>query len=379
MKIRSIIIALVIAVFGFVLFAPKAHAQQFRNEENIVVGKNDTVDSSLAANGSTINIEGNIDGDLYCLGSQVVISGRVNGDVFCIAQSINISGRVDGSIRLVTGDVNLSGSVKNDGLVMAQNFILTDKGTIGRDLTLSTGGARMNGSIGRDLAVMAQTLELGGYIGRNVSGRVMKLTVNSTADVRGDIKYTGNTDAIRLSGSKVSGSIVRTPMVSTPSYGDGIGGLVVGYLVFVGSLLIVSMASIWALPKFFVATNKEIDSSLAKTSLYGLANLFLVPLVLIALTITLVGIPLAGLIAVAWILGLILCGPVAAYFIGSKVLKGKKASKNEYLVMLVGSLIILALYIVPVVNLLVGLAVGIVGSGAIMAHFKHLNTRSKKA
>lgn len=379
MKIRSIIIALVIAVFGFVLFAPKAHAQQFRNEENIVVGKNDTVDSSLAANGSTINIEGNIDGDLYCLGSQVVISGRVNGDVFCIAQSVNISGRVDGSIRLVTGDVNISGSVKNGGLVMAQNFILTDKGTIGRDLTLSTGGARMNGSIGRDLSVMAQTLELGGYIGRNVSGRVMKLTVNPSADVRGDIKYTGNTDAIRLSGSKVSGSIVRTPMASTPSYGDGIGGLVVGYLVFVGSLLIVSMASIWALPKFFVATNKEIDGSLAKTSLYGLANLFLVPLVLIALTITLVGIPLAGLIAVAWILGLILCGPVAAYFIGSKVLKGKKASKNEYLVMLVGSLIILALYIVPVVNLLVGLAVGIVGSGAIMAHFKHLNTRSKKA
>ena len=49
------------------------------------------------------------------------------------------------------------------------------------------------------------------------------------------------------------------------------------------------------------------------------------------------------------------------------------------LVMLVGSALVLALYLVPVVNLLVGIAVGVVGSGAIMAHFKHLNARSKKA
>ena len=379
MKIKSIILAFVSMFVALLVYAPSAKAQQVRSQDNLTVAKTETINSALVANGSTINIEGNIDGDLYCFGSQVVISGRINGDVFCMAQSISVSGRVSGSVRLLATDLNISGSVGNDGLLIAQNFILTDKSSIGRDLTLSTTGARINGSVGRDLTAMAQFLELGGYVGRNVSGRIMKLTINPTADIRGDIRYTGNVDALRLSGSKVSGAIVRTPIAPMPAYGGGILNLFLGYLGFVASLLLVSMASIWALPKFFSNTNKEIESSLAKTSLYGLANLFLVPLVLIFLAITLVGLPLAALIAVAWVLALILCGPVAAYYVGTKILKGKKSGKNEYLVMLVGSALVLALYLVPVVNLLVGIAVGVVGSGAIMAHFKHLNARAKKA
>lgn len=379
MKIKSIILAFVSMFVALLVYAPSAKAQEVRSLDNLTVAKTETINSALVANGSTINIEGNIDGDLYCFGSQVVISGRINGDVFCAAQSISVSGRVSGSVRLLATDLNISGSVGNDGLLIAQNFILTDKSSIGRDLTLSTTGARINGSVGRDLTAMAQFLELGGYVGRNVSGRIMKLTINPTADIRGDIRYTGNVDALRLSGSKVSGVIVRTPIAPMPAYGGGILNLVLGYLGFVVSLLLVSMASIWALPKFFSNTNKEIDSSLAKTSLYGLANLFLVPFVLIILAVTLVGLPLAALIAVAWVLALILCGPVAAYYVGTKILKGKKSGKNEYLVMLVGSALVLALYLVPVVNLLVGIAVGVVGSGAIMAHFKHLNARSKKA
>jgi len=101
--------------------------------------------------------------------------------------------------------------------------------------------------------------------------------------------------------------------------------------------------------------------------------------VLFVLFSTLIGIPLAGLIAVAWVLSLILCGPVTAYYLGTKLLKGKKTGKNEYLVMLIGSVIILALYFIPVVNVIVGAIVAILGSGAIMAHFKHLNARPKKA
>jgi cytoskeletal protein CcmA (bactofilin family) len=430
MKIKSVLLVFFAVIIAVMALVPRANAQEVISQDNLTIAKNQTIDSALVANGSTINIEGNVEGDLYCVGSQVVISGRINGDVFCMAQSISVSGRVSGSLRLISSDINISGFVGNDALLVAQNFILTDKSSIGRDLTFSSTGSRVNGSVGRDLTAMAQFLELGGYVGRNVSGRIMKLTINSTADIRGDIRYTGNDDALRLSGSKVSGGIVRTPIAPMPAYGGGILNLALGYLGFVASLLIVSMASIWALPKFFTATNKEIDSSVVKTSsisiikkvalsllaiiiglplaiiipspylsvlimlitigivlyiffgkvtLFGWANLLLVPPVLIILTITLVGIPLAGLVAVAWVLGLILCGPVAAFYVGTKILKGKKSGKNEYLVMLVGSVVVLALYLVPVINLLVGLAVGVVGSGAIMAHFKHLNARPKKS
>jgi len=379
MKIKSAILAFILLALGLIVFAPRALAQEVRSENNLTIAKGTTITSTLVANGSTVNIEGNVDGDLYCSGSQVVISGRIMGDVFCMAQSINISGRVDGSIRLVASDINISGSTTGSGLIAGSNLILTDKGSIGKDLTIAVSSAKLNGSVARDMVVYAGDASLNGYVGRNVSGRINQLTIENNADIRGNITYAGQNNPIRLSGSKVSGEIVRTPVMSTASYGSGILPAILSFLVFMASLLLVSLATIWAFPKFYVNTTKQIESGLGKTSLFGLANIFLVPVVALILLVTIVGAPLSGLIIVAWVLSLLLSGPVFAYYIGTKLLKKGKNSKNQVVIMLVGSVIILALYAVPVVNLIVGITVGVVGSGAIMAHFKYSNYKPKQA
>lgn len=379
MKIKSSLLAVILLALGLLVFAPRALAQEVRSENNLTIAKGTTITSTLVANGSTVNIEGNVDGDLYCSGSQVVISGRIMGDVFCMAQSINISGRVDGSIRLVASDINISGSTTGSGLIAASNFILTDKGNIGKDLTIAVSSAKFNGSVARDMVVYAGDASLNGYVGRNVSGRINQLTIENNADVRGNITYAGQNNPIRLSGSKVSGEIVRTPVMSTASYGSGILPAILSFLVFMASLLLVSLATIWAFPKFYLNTTKQIESGPGKTSLFGLANIFLVPVVALILLATIIGAPLSGLIIVAWVLSLLLSGPVFAYYIGTKVLKKGKNSKNQVVIMLVGSVIILALYAVPVVNLIVGITVGLVGSGAIMAHFKYSNYKPKQS
>jgi len=379
MKIKSIIVVLFVALLGLIAFVPKANAQEVRRQDNLTVAKNETISSALVANGSTINIEGNIDGDLYCFGSQVVISGRVNGDVFCAAQSISVSGRVNGSVRLAANDVNISGTTSGSALIVSSNFILGDKASIGNDLTVASSSTRINGAVGRDLVLYSADASLNGYVGRNVSGRINHITIGSNADVRGKITYSGQNDPIRMSGSKVSGEIVRTPVMSTASYGSGVLAAIVSFLIFMVSLLLVSLATVWAFPTFYSNTNKQIESGIGKTSLFGLANLFLVPVLALILLTTLIGVPLAGLILVAWVLSLILCGPVFAYYIGSKIFKKGKNSKNQTLIMLVGSVIVLALYAVPVVNLIVGAVVAIVGSGAIMAHFKYSNYKPKQA
>lgn len=379
MKLRFKLTSLLVIALGILTLAVPsiAHAQEVRSSDNVVVDKNETINSSLATTGSTINIEGTVDGDLYCLGSQVIISGQIKGDVFCMAQSISINGRVDGSARLFASDMNISGSIDGSLSALSSNFILTDKGKVGQDLMLASSDARLSGSVGRDISIYSQSTELNGYVGRNVSGNISKLTLGSSSDIRGDLKYTSNNEPIRLSGSKLSGQLVRSAEMSQPSKQSGLATLLIGYLISTLSLLIVSMLSVWAMPKFFASTLKEIEGSIGKASLYGLANIFIVPVICIGLLFTIVGIPLAGLIFVAWLLSLILCGPVFAYYAGTKLLKGRKSAKNEYLVMLTGSVLILVLYLIPIVNFITGIVVGLVGSGAILAHFKHLNARKK--
>lgn len=379
MKLRLKIIALAVVVFGVVMvvLSPAAHAQEIRSSDNISVGKDETIDAPLIANGNTINIEGTVNGDLYCVGSQVIISGRVDGDIFCIAQSINLSGQVDGSARLLASDMNISGTIDGTLSALSSNFVLTDKAKITKDLMLATTNARINGNVGRDISLYSQSAELGGVVGRNVAGNIFNLTLSKNADIRGNVNYTSSNEPIRLSDSKVGGKITRNQ--SMPQAGGQVGlvNLLLGYLAFTLSLLIVSMLSVWAIPKFFVNTQKEIEGSIGKISLYGLANLFIVPVVCMVLAFTLVGLPLASLILLAWLLGLVLCGPVFAYYLGSKLLKNRKTVKNEYAVMFTGSIVILLLYLIPIVNFITGLVVGLVGSGAILAHFKHQNSRKK--
>lgn len=378
MKKLKLIIASLTVVLGILLFGVPAQAKQVINQDNITVSKSETIPTTLFANGSTINVEGTIDGDLYCAGSSVVISGKINGDVICFAQSINISGQVTGNLRIVATDINISADVSRNAVVLGQNFILTDKGKIGGELILFDTASKINGTIGRNLNIYAQDVSIGGKIGGDVIGQIMQLTLSNSADIAGSIVYTGSSDAIKMSGAKVGGDIKRNSMASASSGASSLAGLVFGYLLFVLSLLLVSMTTVWAFPKFYEKTTAEIGKAPLKTSLYGLANLIIVPFIGLVLLLTLIGVPLALLIFVAWALSLILCGPVFAYYIGGKILTSSKRSSSTTLKMFVGSLAVLLLYAVPIVNLIVGLLVSLLGSGAILSHFKSSNARTKK-
>ena len=207
--------------------------------------------------------------------------------------------------------------------------------------------------------------------------RSMNLTLNSSADVRGDVNVVSPNQPIKLSGAKVAGQTKVTTATDASTASMSIGGFLLTYLGVVLSLLLVSMLSVWAMPKFFENSTAPINKSVLKTTLYGLANLFLVPIVFTLLLVSVIGIPLGGLIAVAWILSLFLSGPVFAYYVGQKFLRKKKAAKNRYAVMFAGSVIILVLYLIPIINILTGLVVALVGGGALIYRFKHQNASTK--
>lgn len=366
-----------ISALALVALVTPAKAQEVKNADNITIAKNQTVSSGLIVNANVLNIEGTVDGDLFCVGGQLIISGRVNGDVYCVAQSISMSGKIDGSARLLATDMTIAGDIASSASLFSENFTLTDKAKVGRDLSIFATKARFNGAIGRDLVMMLQTAELGGYVGRNVSGRVMNLTLNSNADVRGDVSVISPNQPIKLSGADVAGQTKITAASDASSAGMSIGAFLLVYLGFVLSLLLVSMLSVWAMPKFFENSSAVISKSVLRSTLYGLANLFLVPIVFSVLMVSVIGIPLGGLIAVAWILSLFLSGPVFAYYVGQKFLRKKQAAKNRYAVMFAGSVVILVLYLIPVVNILTGLAVALVGGGALLYRFKHQSSGTK--
>lgn len=378
MKRKSLVIVGLSALLSTFIFVGVAKAQTVKSSDLVTVAKGQTVDSMLFATGKTIVIDGTINGDLFCAGQSVSISGTINGDVFCAAQTLRITGVVDGSVRAagqtVTYNADATGSVSLAGQVVT----LEDNAIVGRDLLVGANSMSLQGTIIRDASIGAETATINGEIGRNLGGKYASLTLGPSADVKGSIDYTSSSDLTKTAGASINGSVNRRnppkDQNSNPMGSFNVLGLFIYMFV---ALMIVSLTMVLLFPKLFTSTNSQIAASKSRVVAIGLTMLFVAPVVLFLIGLSIVGIPLAGLALAAWLMSLMLSGPVAAYFVGSKVIRG---SHSPFIVMLTGSAIVLALYVIPGINILVGFFVGVVGSGALVSSAFGMNvTKSKVA
>jgi len=108
-------------------------------------------------------------------------------------------------------------------------------------------------------------------------------------------------------------------------------------------------------------------NSLGKTLLVGLLASFVVPAGLVTLGLTLVGIPVAILGLLAWILLVMLSMPIAAYYLGSMVLA---RAKNAVAIMAVGAVLLVVLMYVPLVGWFATLIAYFIGTGALVRQLK---------
>jgi len=386
-KIKYLISFVAVFVLAVVALSGSAQAQESRTGTNVIIAKDQLVDSSLTTSGNTIDIQGNVDGDVFCTGGKVTISGRVNGSVYCAVQSMTVSGRIDGDIISFAQDFNLSGSVDGSITLLAQNITFDSTARVRRDVMLVGSNVTTGGIISRDANINASNATIDGIIGRNLSGNFSTLQLASLADVRGKIDYASPNYLTRESRSKTQGTITKTATTNTGSGSSATSGfvaLIVGFLLFVVSLLIVSLLTILLFPRFYITTEKQLSDHFGKSLLLGGLNLLVAPLLCLLLIVTIIGAPLGGLILTAWVMSLMLSGPIAAYYVGAKLTKHKY---KPFRTMLVGSVVVLGLYGVPIINIFVALAVALFGSGAlvgtignsVMAHGSMRKSKTKSS
>ena len=359
MKLKLIFLSLITIAISTLLFSGSANAAEYRSGSNVDITKNDFIDSSLYTSASKQVIDGIINGNFYCFGSDVTISGTVNGNVYCATQNIKIPGRVNGDLSIFSSSVDLSGTINGSVMAFASNFKSTQSARIRQDLSVSAQDVELEGIIARDVSINATNTKIGATIGRNLSATTNKLTFSDNAYVRGNVDYTSPTELSRQQNTKIDGKINKTNQSALAA--GGIASIILGFLGFVLSLLIVSISTVLVFPSFYEKTFKQVKTNAGATIGWGFFNLLVVPFIIAIIMATIFGIPLAGLIAVAWILSLMLSGPVFAYYVGKRINKKARPLKA----MFIGSFVVLALYAIPIVNVVVGLIVGVVGSGAI--------------
>lgn len=359
-------------VLGIGLFGSSAvYAYEMVGGEQASIGADRTVDGPAYAAGSNVSVAGTINGDLYCAGQTVEITATVNGDIICAAQQIKISGPVSGDVRVAAQTFNIESNIAGSLTAFAQNVELAKIGQVGKDATVFGQTVRFDGSIGRDLIGGASSMLVNGSIGGSVELTVQMLSLGSTAVVSGTLNYTSPREASIAQGA-------TTGQVSRQEPADQQHNAAMSPLAsFAGfafywflAMLLVGIVMVFLAPGMLESAALAIRNRAWVVVSWGVVWLFVLPLVGVVIAISVIGIPLALILFLAWLLALALSSVFSAYAIGRLIIgrnKNQHASgwmRFGYLAL--GLAILGLLSIIPFINILISLLVMIFGAGGLL-------------
>lgn len=363
--LRRLPLVLVAVVASALLFAGVASAQSFKTGQNTNVASAETIDSSAYVFGNTVDVAGTVNGDLYCGGQNVNISGNINGDVNCAGQTVNFSGFATGSVRLAGQTVNISGKA-NSATLMAQTANLFDTAIIARDVNgaAATFTVSPGATVGRDVAYAASNIVIFGSVGRDLNAKVEQLTLGNGAKIGGAIAYTSPNAITKDPGATVSGPVTQTMPKQTSEPSFSIGPTVTAFvlLYIFAAILVVMLALVLLFPSVYKDSAARVGTSPWMTLLFGFVAGLVVPALLFVIALTVIGIPLAILLGLMWLVVILLSSSFTAYYIGSLMLK----EKSPLLVMLAGGALLLVLYFIPFLGFLVAMLSTMLGVGIIL-------------
>jgi cytoskeletal protein CcmA (bactofilin family) len=361
---------LLLAIVPVLAFANLASAQKFSS----TVDKGQTVNSTLYSTGKDVEINGTINGDVFCAGQTVRVDATVHGDVICAGQDVTISGKIDGNVRVAGQTVSMDASVGRSATVAAMTFSLDAPAKVGQDLTATGSSLNIKGMVTRDVVASGNEVILNGPIGRNAKVSSASVHLRDSAVVAGNLEYTSSNKLAQDKGATVKGS---TKQVTPTQHKRGYHFNVLFYLFALSSLLLISLVLAYCFPNVLRKNAKHLSANFTKSLLVGLIASFLFPAIALGLCLTLVGMPLAVVMLLGWLLLVALSGPIVAYYVGERILKKRD---NLYGVVALGSLVLVTAYFVPLIGILVLMLAYWLGTGALLLSIKeHMRPSLAKA
>ncbi|ELZ03199.1 hypothetical protein C482_04234 [Natrialba chahannaoensis JCM 10990] len=337
----AFVLLIVILLTCSAFAAPVAAQSETHTGGTITVGPDETV-SSLNAFGGTVVVEGTVTGDVSAAAGDVRIDGDVGGDVEAGAGSVTIAGDVDGDVNAATGGLEL-----------------TEGATIGGSLATGAGSVAIDGTIEGDAEVAAETTTLGGE-----------------AAIGGDLRYggnlEGNTDAV--AGEIEHDSTLGSEWV--PTF-EPIGSLLASaYILALNLLLGAALLAIF--PRFSDSVANQVSQKPVRSGLVGIGVLIGIPLLLVALAITIVGIPFSLVGGLLFAL-IIWVGIIYGRFAVAAWLLSAGGIDNRWLALVVGLVGGALLAQIPWIGGLLNFLFFLLGLGALtLALVQHRRTTRKQ-
>lgn len=321
---KKLFSVLLLGFLSFALLVPGVDAVSVKGDRDVRLPQGERVDGSFFGAGNSVTIDGDVDGDVMCAAQSVTINGNVSGDVLCGAQSITVNGNISGNLRVAAQNLDLNGIVDKNVSVFVQKADIGPTSMIGGELFIGGQEARVNGTVRRDIYGGLQRFDLVGFAGRNVTVDVEKLTVHSGASIAGDLKYKSTENAYIDPSGVVAGKVMHEkPKVKEKRETDNknMSSVVTSLIMSILTSCVLALVLTYVWPKRMHNLLTTFLPMGARPLLWGLGIMFLTPIVVILLLITVIGAPVGIVLALLWLLMLIVSRSVVSVAVGQYMIK----------------------------------------------------------
>lgn len=323
---------LFILLFIAALLPLTARALTDEETANIFIPESQTIEDNYVRAGYNFDLRGVIKGDVIVGGASLDISGKVEGDVLAAAANIKITGEVSGNVRVAGSNVTIEGKVGKNVNVLAATAEFGQDSQVGGSAAVWAGTANFKGLIAGKLDGGMSSIVISGTVKKDINLRFdaekrtknnSNLSILSTAVIEGNLNYYGWNAAEIDSSAKISGQVSQ----HDPE------GVVEGTKKFLNTfwwlakitnlfgLLVIGMMVVFLGKKEAKETSLVMLKSSGKSMLRGLIILFITPVVCFLLLFTVIGIPLALITLVLYIILLYVSQIFIGIFIGQKILE----------------------------------------------------------
>ena len=314
-----------------------------------------------------------IDDDLFIAGESVVINGEIKGDVFVGTGNLTLSGAtIGGSLIAGSGNVTIDQTSYIGGSLVVGTGNLSNSASVGRNIMAAAGNIYINNKVGKEARLGAGNIELGpdtevaGDLTYALGDDDSVLTLDPDAIVSGDTtRYTPPAAKQDIDSAKQDlnrfGSFAHKSWLVI----SFIGSLLLGYLLI----------------KLFPKTALGLSAYTTSSLLPSLGTGFLIVVaaipVFLVLALTIIGLPILGVLIPLFCIELHLAKLITSYALGQFVAKQFSWNKlGVYAIYSLGLAIFYILRALPGIGALTSILFTWVGLGTIWlytrSHLKNL-------
>ena len=373
---RSIL--LIILFCGFLAHSARAISLVSTNEFNLPEG-------AILENETWIGCEkavvsGVLKNDLFLAAQNAQLNGSYEMDLWAAAQEIVYAGTCAGHVRLTAKSISFSGSAQDNVICAASTVDITSDAQITGDVLLFAENALFQGQLNGELTIYATSVTLGGVINGSIRIYANDIVVMPSAVIEGDLKYLSTKDLFLDSSVKLGGSLEKIQIIAAPVKEKSWSDAFLYQAFFYMSALIAGLVWIFLFPTLSMCAVSATRESMLKCFLIGLAVLFGIPAILMMLFVSLLGIPLALLLTVAYASLIYVAKVISAYTVGLMVLRRASTQpllQNAFTVLSAGMLCIYLPAVVPSLSFFIWILTTCCGLGALVLALFRLRNREK--